>query len=121
MSSSMNKSQLSQALFEALKGRQGMTKTFAAEIIETIFGVGQRNDVDGAGIAKKTDGIIATHLLSSEGSKVTLPGFGTLRVVFRKGRIGRLPSTGETISIPSTHVVTFRPGKALRIAASKEI
>ena len=121
MSRSMNKSQLSQALYEEFRERQGMTRSFAAEIIETIFGVSQRNGENDVEDKSKTDGIIAKHLLSGEQSKVTLPGFGTLRVVFRKGRLGRLPTTGETISIPPTHVVTFRPGKALRIAASKEI
>ena len=121
MSRSMNKSQLSQALFDELRDRPGMTRAFAAEIIETIFGVVQRNDGNKNKSSQKRDGIIAKHLLSGDSSKVTLPGFGTLRIVFRKGRSGRLPSTGETISIPPTHVVTFRPGKALRIAASKEI
>lgn len=121
MTNTMNKTQLSQALFEALRSRPGMTRTLAAEIVETIFGVAQRDLKNASVNPRKSDGILAKHLLSGEGSKVTLPGFGTLRVVHRKERRGRLPSSGETISIPATHVVTFRPGKALRIATFKEI
>ena len=121
MSNSMNKSQLAQVLYEELRGRPGMTRAFASEIVETIFGVASRDQNKGLINHTKSDGIIAKHLLSGDGSKVTLPGFGTLKVVHRKERNGRLPNNGEFISIPATHVVTFRPGKALRIATSKEI
>ena len=121
MSNSMNKSQLSKVLFEELKHRPGMSRTFASEIIETIFGIATRSDIDDANKKPKGDGILAKHLLSGKKSKVTLLGFGTLKMVHRKGRVGRLPKSGETISIPATHVVTFRPGKSLRMAASKEV
>lgn len=46
--------------------------------------------------------------------KLTLTGFGTFAVENRKARQGRNPRTGETITIPASKVVKFRPGKQLK-------
>jgi DNA-binding protein HU-beta len=48
--------------------------------------------------------------------KLTLTGFGTFAVERRKSRKGRNPQTGEEITIPSSKVVKFRPGKLLKDA-----
>ncbi|EPR30735.1 histone family protein DNA-binding protein [Alkalidesulfovibrio alkalitolerans DSM 16529] len=48
--------------------------------------------------------------------KLTLTGFGTFVVEERKARTGRNPRTGKAITIPSTKVVKFRPGKLLKDA-----
>ena len=48
------------------------------------------------------------------GDSLTLTGFGTFKVVHRKARQGRNPSTGETIQIPAQNVVKFTAGKKLR-------
>ncbi|SKA71064.1 HU family DNA-binding protein [Desulfobaculum bizertense] len=48
--------------------------------------------------------------------KLTLTGFGTFVVEERKARSGRNPRTGETIEIPASKVVKFRPGKLLKDA-----
>ena len=47
------------------------------------------------------------------GDSVTLTAFGTFKVVQRKARQGRNPSTGETIQIPAQKVVKFTAGKKL--------
>ena len=47
----------------------------------------------------------------------TLPGFGKLRKVNRKARMGRNPQTGEAIKIPAKTVVRFRISKACKEAA----
>ena len=47
----------------------------------------------------------------------TLPGFGNLRKVNRKARMGRNPQTGEAIKIPAKTVVRFRVSKACKEAA----
>lgn len=47
----------------------------------------------------------------------TLPGFGKLRKVNRKARMGRNPQTGEAIKIPAKTVVRFRVSKACKEAA----
>jgi DNA-binding protein HU-beta len=48
------------------------------------------------------------------GNKVTIVGFGTFSVGERAARKGLNPRTKETIDIPSSKVVKFKPGKALR-------
>lgn len=52
----------------------------------------------------------------SEGEKLQLVGFGTFEVAERAARVGRNPSTGETLSIPSAKVPKFKPGKAFKDA-----
>jgi DNA-binding protein HU-beta len=47
----------------------------------------------------------------------TLPGIGKLVVVDRKKRMGRNPSTGETMVIPAKKVLKFRIAKAAKDAA----
>lgn len=50
----------------------------------------------------------------AKGEKVTLIGFGTLAAVMRKGREGRNPKTGATVTIPTRRVAKFTPGVTLR-------
>ena len=50
----------------------------------------------------------------ADGEDVTLQGFGTFSVKHREGRFGRNPKTGETISIPASNTVGFKPGKTLK-------
>jgi DNA-binding protein HU-beta len=51
-----------------------------------------------------------------KGEDVTLVGFGTFKVVNRKARKGRNPSTGEAIRIKATKAPKFTPGKSLKEA-----
>jgi DNA-binding protein HU-beta len=51
-----------------------------------------------------------------KGEDVTLTGFGTFKVVKRKARNGRNPSTGEAIKIKATKAPKFTPGKLLKEA-----
>jgi DNA-binding protein HU-beta len=46
----------------------------------------------------------------------TVPGLGKLVLVNRKARMGRNPSTGQTIKIPAKRVVKFRVAKACKDA-----
>jgi len=46
----------------------------------------------------------------------TIPGIGKLVLVDRAARMGRNPSTGETIQIPAKKVVKFRIAKACKVA-----
>lgn len=54
-----------------------------------------------------------TEGLAAEG-KLMLTGFGTFVVESRKARAGRNPRTGESIIIPASKTVKFRPGKLLK-------
>ena len=55
-------------------------------------------------------GVIVVELERGSGV-VSLPGFGTFKVVTRPARAGRNPKTGETIQIEARRVVTFKPSK----------
>ena len=65
----------------------------------------------------------ATHALNAmidaveealtDGGKVTLVGFGTFSVEYRRERIGRNPRTKEAIPISAKIVAKFKPGKDL--------
>lgn len=47
------------------------------------------------------------------GSELTLPGIGKLKVAERPARTGRNPQTGKSIQIAAKKVVKFVPAKAL--------
>ncbi|MCS6992129.1 MAG: HU family DNA-binding protein [Chitinophagales bacterium] len=46
-----------------------------------------------------------------KGDRVVLVGFGTFMVVRRAARKGRVPRTGQTVTIPARKVVKFKVGK----------
>ena len=70
----------------------------------------QANDV----LKAFTDSI--SDVLKKEGSKVTLPGFGTFSTIKRKARIGRNPRTGQEIKILASRTPKFSPGKSFKAA-----
>jgi nucleoid DNA-binding protein len=82
---SLNKSELADALFEALNEDENttVTKTLARAAVDAIFGA--------------DDGIIASHLKGYSKSqekvnrRVTIPGFGTFKVSYRNKRTGIHP------------------------------
>ena len=49
-----------------------------------------------------------------KGKNVQLVGFGTLKVVHRKARMGVNPKTGEKIKIKASKTVKFSVGKELK-------
>ena len=50
----------------------------------------------------------------ARGETVELRNFGIFKVKSRKGRIGRNPRTGQTVSIPEKKVVTFKAGLVMK-------
>jgi DNA-binding protein HU-beta len=46
--------------------------------------------------------------------RFTYPGFGTWTVRNRKARKGRNPQTGQTINIPASRTVGFKPSPELK-------
>jgi integration host factor subunit beta len=48
------------------------------------------------------------------GHRIEIRGFGSFSVTRRPPRTGRNPRNGESVAIPETRVVHFKPGKALR-------
>ena len=83
-----------------------------AELIEEVAGQ--------TGLTKRTSGKAVDAVVSAisdcltRGEKVTLVGFGTLRVTKKKARVGRNPQTGESIDIPAKKVPKFVPSKNLK-------
>ena len=52
----------------------------------------------------------------SRGERVEVSGLGVFVTADRPARKGRNPSTGETIDVPATRVVKFRPARDLKEA-----
>ena len=48
------------------------------------------------------------------GEKVQLMGFGTFEIKERAARMGRKPSTGESIEIPAKKIPAFKAGKGFK-------
>lgn len=59
----------------------------------------------------------ATHLATST-EDFALPGIGKLATGVRQARTGRNPRTGETVNIPASVSVKFKPAKALKDAVN---
>jgi len=62
---------------------------------------------------KTFDTIIKTL---AKGQRVDIVGFGSFRVVKRKGRKGINPRTGKEIKVRSVKIAKFRTGKKLKEA-----
>lgn len=54
------------------------------------------------------------------GEKVKIAGFGNFEVKQKKDRIGRNPQTGESITIKSRRVLSFKPSTLLKTAINTE-
>ncbi len=81
-------------LIESVASATGQTK---AEVERTVEAVLDR----------------LTNALVS-GDKVDLRGLGIFESKQTKARMGRNPSTGESIEIPASRKASFRPGKELK-------
>lgn len=68
--------------------------------------------VDVKEVVQRTFDLIIESLGS--GDKVELRNFGIFKVKTRKGRIGRNPRTGESVTIPDKKVVAFKPGMKMK-------
>jgi DNA-binding protein HU-beta len=81
-------------LIEALANDAGVTKTVAAEVLESFI-----------------KNVVKT--LKKKG-EVRLVGFGTFTTSKRKATTGRNPRTGATIKIAASIQPKFKAGKALK-------
>ena len=90
----MNKSEF---IAEVAK-RSGHSKTVVSEVIE-------------AGLATAMDAV-------SQGTTISIVGFGSLSVKSRAERVGRNPKTKEAVIIPASKQPVFKPGTAMKQAAN---
>ena len=92
----MNKTEMA----EKLAAKCDLSKSGAAEIIDSIFSTSPGN------------GIIAVEL--DAGRDVVITGFGTFASKHRAARTGRNPATGEAIQLAAKNYPTFKAGKGLK-------
>ena len=88
---SLTKANMAEMLFEEL----GLNKRESKEMVETFFE--------------------EIKLGLETGHQVKLSGFGNFLTRSKAERPGRNPKTGEEIPISARNVVTFRPGKKLKM------
>lgn len=81
----MNATQLSEKVAETTKGTKATAKLYIETITDEV-----KNEL-------------------AAGGEVIIKGFGSFKIITRKARNGRNPSTGETILIPEKKVVKFKP------------
>ena len=84
------------------------------------FVAGQVEEVSKAVTAKIVDAVFAgiKHGVVTDGA-VAVVGHGTYALVERAEREGRNPRTGETMTIPASKSVKFKPGKDFKDEANK--
>ena len=82
------------------------------DLIKDIAERGEFTKADADAALKAVQGAIAAVLVN--GDKITLPGFGTFKVVETAARTGRNPKTGEPVEIPAKRKIKFNPTQALK-------
>ena len=82
------------------------------DLIKDIAERGEFTKADAEAALKAVQGAIAAAL--TRGDKITLPGFGTFKVVETAARTGRNPQTGEPVEIPAKRKIKFNPTQALK-------
>jgi integration host factor subunit alpha len=88
-----------------------MTKADIVEIIQTGTGLTRKESAE---MMEEVFSIIKSTL--EQGEQIKISGFGSFVVKQKNDRKGRNPQTGETITIASRRIVTFKPSTILREA-----
>jgi integration host factor subunit alpha len=83
-------------IFEKVQNSIGTTRKESAELVETVFA------------------IMKSTLESGENLKIS--GFRNFEVKQKADRRGRNPQTGETITITSPKILSFKPSNLLKHA-----
>lgn len=86
-----------------------MTKAELTELVYVNSGLIKK---EAAGAVDAVFEIMKDALISGDNLKIS--GFGGFTLKEKADRKGRNPQTGETITITSRRVVTFKPSTALR-------
>ena len=82
------------------------------ELVSTLSSNLQITDAEAQRFVDSFQGIITNAL--SNGEEISLIGFGRFHIKKQRARIGRNPSTGESIKIPAKVLPAFSPGKTLK-------
>ena len=82
------------------------------DLIKDIAERGEFTKADAETALKAVQGAIIAVLVN--GDKITLPGFGTFKVVETAARTGRNPKTGEPVQVAAKRKVRFKPSAQLK-------
>ena len=85
-----------------------------ADIVRRIQEKTGYSQVESQGMVEEVITIMKSTLEAGETLKIS--GFGSFVVKQKKDRRGRNPQTGETITIESRRIVTFKPSALVRKA-----
>ena len=85
---------------------KGLTKKKVTELIDAVF-------------YELGNHLVQQRITKNRAPKFTYPGFGTFTKKKRKARQGRNPATGETMKIPPTISIYFRPATDLKRRLNK--
>ena len=86
------------------------------ELIENVADMNDMKKSHVADVLNSTLEMIQEAL--SEGETIDLYGFGKFSITERAARKGRNPSTGESIDIPASKGVKFKPSRTLKNAVN---
>ena len=95
-------------------------RNFTMNRTELIAAVAEKNELSKKNAEAAVNAVfdaIAAELAA--GNRVQLAGFGTFETKTRAARTGRNPKTKETIEIPASTSVSFKPAKALKDTVAK--
>ncbi len=81
-------------LIEQIAEEHELTKTFARELVDSVFGM--------------------ITSAAQKGEEVSLFGFGRFKVAERAARKGRNPRTGEAVKIAASKNLKFSPARSLK-------
>ena len=93
-----------------------MTKADIVERVSEKTGFTKRESQD---LVESVLSIVKTTLETGENVKIS--GFGKFEVKQKADRRGRNPQTGESITIESRRILSFKPSTLLRSALNKEL
>ena len=87
-------------LIDTLTEEHDVTKTFARDLVDSVFrSIGEA---------------------AQKGEEVAIFGFGKFRVTERGARKGRNPKTGEPIKIAASKRLKFEPASAMKTALNRK-
>ena len=89
-----------QDLVEHLAEEHELTRSFARELVDSVF----QRIVDAA----------------RQGEEVSLFGFGKFKIAERAARKGRNPRTGEAVKIAASKNLKFTPARSLKTSLNKK-
>jgi integration host factor subunit alpha len=96
------------------RNRGGFVSLTKADIVRRIQEKMGYSQIESQGMVESFLGIIKETIETGETLKIS--GFGSFVVKQKKDRRGRNPQTGESITIGSRRVVTFKPSALVRKA-----